>query len=272
MSATQQARNTASRAARSKPLEYLARGGFIGYGIIHLLFAWLALQIAFSGSGTESDQSGALRKLAEQSYGKALVILIIIGLVAMAIWQAFEAAIGESGQTGRTGTAERVVSGVRAVLYAYFAYIGYKVVKGVSSSQADSQEAATAKLMEETGGRLLVGLIGLVVLAIGIGLVIYGVTKKFEKHLNTAQMGHLRQTIRRLGVAGYSAKGTAYGIAGGLIVAAAVTYDAEKARGLDAALRTLAGQSYGPWLLGIVALGIAAFGVYCFFQARYRKV
>jgi hypothetical protein len=272
MSATQQARNTASRAAQSKPLEYLARGGFIGYGIIHLLFAWLALQIAFTGSGKESDQSGALQKLAEQSFGKTLVILIIIGLVAMAIWQAFEAAIGESGQTGRTGTAERVVSGCRAVLYAYFAYLGYKVVNGISSSQADSQEKATSKLMEASGGRFLVGLIGLVVLGIGVGLVVYGVTKKFEKHLNTAQMGHLRQTIRRLGVAGYAAKGTAYAIAGGLIVAAAVTYDPEKARGLDAALRTLAEQSYGKWLLALVALGIAAYGVYCFFQARYRKV
>jgi hypothetical protein len=153
MSATDHARTTASRAAQSKPLEYIARGGFIGYGIIHLLFAWLALQIAFSGSGTETDQSGALRKLAEQPAGKAVVVLIIIGLVAMAIWQAFEAAIGESGQTGRTAIAERVISGCRAVLYAYFAYLGYKVVSGANSSQADSQEAATAKLMDESGGR-----------------------------------------------------------------------------------------------------------------------
>ena len=40
----------------------------------------------------------------------------------------------------------------------------------------------------------------------------------------------------------------------------------------SAALRLLAEQSYGPWLLGLIALGIAAFGVYCFSQARYRKV
>jgi hypothetical protein len=61
-------------------------------------------------------------------------------------------------------------------------------------------------------------------------------------------------------------------VAGGLIVAAAVSYDAEKARGLDAALKLLASQSYGPWLLGLIALGIAAYGVYCFFEAKYRKV
>lgn len=81
-----------------------------------------------------------------------------------------------------------------------------------------------------------------------------------------------RQLARRLGMAGYVAKGVAYGIAGLLVIVAAVNYDPEKARGLDAALHTLREQSYGMFLLTLVALGIAAFGVYCFLQSRYRKV
>jgi hypothetical protein len=111
------------------------------------------------------------------------------------------------------------------------------------------------------------------VVGIGVGLVIYGIKKKFEKHLNTGQMSpKTRQTVRRLGMAGYSSKGAAYAIAGVLFVSAAITFDAEKAGGLDSALKTLASTSYGPWLLGLIALGIACFGVYCFFQAKYRKV
>lgn len=273
MSATQHARNSASRAANSKPLEYLARGGFIAYGVIHLLFAWLALQVAFGDSSGETDQSGALQTIAKQSGGKFLVILIIIGMVAMAVWQATEAAIGESGRQGKEALAERFVSACRTILYLYFAYIGYKVISGANSSQADSQQSSASGLMESTAGRFLVGLIGVVVIGIGIGLIVYGVRKKFEDHLNTGQMNaSVRRTVARLGMAGYSAKGVAYGIAGLLFLIAAVTFDAEKARGLDGALKTLAGQSYGPWLLGLVALGIAAFGVYCFFQAKYRKV
>ena len=81
-----------------------------------------------------------------------------------------------------------------------------------------------------------------------------------------------RKLTRRLGVAGYSAKGVAYAIAGILFVVAAVNYDPEKARGLDAALNTLRDQPYGPILLTLVALGIAAFGVFCFVQSKYRKV
>src|SRR3954468_19731680 len=101
MSATQQARGHASRAADSKPLEYLVRGGFVMYGVIHLLIAWLALQVALGGSSKSSDQSGALQDLASKPFGKALLVITIIGLVALAIWQGLEAAIGQSGQTGK---------------------------------------------------------------------------------------------------------------------------------------------------------------------------
>jgi hypothetical protein len=103
--------------------------------------------------------------------------------------------------------------------------------------------------------------------------VIYGLVKRFEKHLKSGEMGpETRRLARRLGIAGYVAKGVAYGIAGLLIIVAALSYDPEKARGLDSALRTLRDQSYGQLLLTLVALGIGAFGLFCFFQSRYRKV
>lgn len=273
MSSPHSVRSTVSRAANSKSLELLARGGFIAYGAIHLMFAWLALQVAFGGSTGETDQSGALTAIAKQPAGEFLVIAIIIGMVAMAVWQAFEAAIGESGPQDRGAVAERVVSGCRTVLYLYFAYLGYKVVSGAKASQSQSQQSSASSMMDSGGGRFLVGLAGVVVAGVGVGLVVYGLTKQFEKHLNTGQMDpSVRRTVQRLGTAGYTTKGIAYAIAGALIVSAAVTYDPEKAGGLDSALKALVGTPWGPWLLGLVALGIACFGVYCFFQVKYRKV
>ncbi|MGK5677870.1 DUF1206 domain-containing protein [Actinoplanes sp. URMC 104] len=272
-SAASNVKSTASKAANSKPLEYLARGGFIGYGIIHLIFAWIALQVAFQGSKQDSDQSGALQSLAGNGVGKTLLVLIVIGMVAMAIWQGFEAAIGESGEQTRGAKAERALSVARALLYLYLAFYAVKVLRGSNASMGDTSQSKTSGLMDSTGGRWLVGLIGLVVLGVGVGMFVYGLRRKFVKHLNTGQMQHgTRQPIIRLGMAGYMAKGAAYAIAGALVVVAAVNYDAEKARGLDAALKTLAGYSWGVWLLALIALGIAAFGVYCIAQAKYRKV
>jgi hypothetical protein len=267
------AESTASRAANSRWLELLARAGFIGYGIVHLLFAWLALQIAWGGSSEEGDQSGAMQKIAEQPMGKFLVIAIGIGLAAMAIWQLLEALVGHTADRGKERVVERVASAGRAIVYAYFAFTAFKVFNGAGASSADSQQNTTEGLLGSTGGRWLVALAGLALAGLGVGLVIYGVVKRFEKHLKTGLMSpSTRKLSRRLGIAGYSAKGVAYGIAGLLFVVAAVTYDPEKARGLDAALTELRDQPYGQILLTLIALGIAAFGVFCFVQSKYRKV
>jgi len=272
-SATAHAKASASRAADSKPLEYLARGGFICYGVIHLLFAWLALQVAFGHSGQEGDQNGALQSLAGNAFGKVLLVIIAVGMVGLAIWQAFEAIVGESGPKDKTAIAERVISGLRAIVYIWLAWTAVKIVTGANSSSAAKSQSKSSTVMAHTGGRWLVGLVGLVILGVGIGLVVYGVLKKFEKHLKTEEMRPaVRKSTRRLGMAGYAAKGAAYAIAGVLVVIAAVKYDPDKARGLDAALKTLAGHSYGPWLLALIAIGFAAFGVFCFSQAKYRKV
>jgi len=264
---------TASRAADSKPLEYVARAGFIGYGIIHLLFAWIAFQVAFRGSGKEGDQSGALQSLAGNGFGRVLLVLIAVGMAGLALWQAFEAVIGESGPRTKTALAERVISGVRAVLYLWLGWIAVSVVRGANASMANSQQSRSSAVMDHAGGRWLVGLAGIVVVGVGVGIFVYGWKKSFLKRLNTQQMTPtVRKATTRLGTAGYTAKGVAYAIAGVLVVTAAVTYDSSKARGLDAALKTLAGHPWGVWLLALIGLGIAAFGVYCFAQAKYRKV
>jgi hypothetical protein len=120
---------------------------------------------------------------------------------------------------------------------------------------------------------VLITLAGLVVVAIGVGMMWYGAAKKFEKRLMIARMsGRTRTAAVRLGQTGYGAKGIAFSIVGVLIVEAASTHDPARSRGLDAALRVLLDQPYGPVLLILIAVGFAAFGLYCFLQARYRKV
>jgi hypothetical protein len=273
MSLTRNAGATAAQAKNSRWLELLTRVGFIGYGIVHLLFAWLALQIAFGSSSEEGNQNGALRTLGEQPLGKFVLIAIAVGLFAMALWQAFQAVIGHQSKTGKEKVFERIASVVRVVVFVWLGYTAIKVVQDASANASNRQQQLTEKLMASDGGRWLVGLAGLVLAAVGIGMVIYGLKKKFERNLKTGEMSpKTRQLTRRLGMVGYAARGSVFAIAGLLIVVAAVKYDPEKARGLDAALRTLRDQPYGPWLLALMALGIAAFGVYCFFQSRYRKV
>jgi hypothetical protein len=272
MTVAHSAQRTARRAARSSALEALTRVGFIGYGLLHLAVAWLAVQIAL-GHPAQGDQGGAFQYLAGRPFGRFLLVLIVVGLAAMAVWQLLLAAIGHREERGFSRTAERVASAARTVIYAALAWTAYRVVAGTPTSNAEQAQNATAGVMAKPAGPLLVAVGGLAVIALGIGLIVYGARKKFEKRLMMARMSRrARQTAVRLGQAGYIAKGVAFGIVGVLLFQAATSHNPARSRGLDAALRLLVDQPYGPFLLILIAIGFAAFGVYCFFQARYRKV
>jgi hypothetical protein len=263
----------ARRAARSTWLKRLTRVGLLGFGVVHLLVGWIALQIAFGGAPAEGDQSGAFKTLAAQPVGTWLLLTVTIGLVAMTIWQVLEAAVGHTEDRGRERTFERLASVLKAGFYAYLAYKAAAVVSGSEKSSGDQQQETTSTLLASAGGRWLVGLIGLAVAAIGIGLIWYGVTLRYEKHLKRGEMSPTaRDASRWLGVTGYAAKGAVYGVLGVLILVAAVNYDPGRSRGLDQALRTLSAQPAGDTILIGVALGLVAYGVFCLFQARYRKV
>jgi hypothetical protein len=273
MTATHAAGQTARRASDSRALEILTRTGFVAYGLFHLTIAWLALQIALGHAPESGDQSGAFQLLAQQPGGEALLIVLVVGLAAMALWQALLAAVGHRTETGRDRVLERVASGVRAVIYAFLAWTAAKVVAGVPTSSGASQQHATAGVLGSPAGRWLVGFAGLVVIAVGIGLAVYGVRRSFEKRLRLGSLSRgPRQAVIRLGQVGYPAKGVAYGIVGVLLLQAAMFNDAARSSGLDGALHTLSGQPFGRVLLILVAIGFAAFGAFCFCQARYREV
>jgi Domain of Unknown Function (DUF1206) len=257
---------TSARVAGETWLERLTRVGFIGYGVVHLLFAYVIVQIAIAGSGTDGDQSGAMQRVAEKPFGTALIVAIVIGLVAMALWQILEIFVPHS-------LIERLASVGRAAFYLYLAWTGVKVLRGKKTSSADVQQDAAQGLLASSLGRVAVVVAGLALAAIGVGLAYAGITRRFEKHLKVSQMSaSTRRLIGRLGTVGYTAKGAAYGIAGVLFIAAALQYDSDKARGLDAALQALASQSYGVWLLLLTAVGFAAYGLFAVAEARYRKV
>jgi hypothetical protein len=270
---TQDARRTAHQVGSSRWLELLARGGFIGYGVVHLLVAWLAVQIAFGRPAGDGDQSGALKTLAEQPLGGVLLIVVAIGLAAMALWQGIEAAVGHRAEEGKDRVLERVLSAGRTAVYLSFSWTAVQVLRDANADTADEQQAMSERVMSAPGGQWLVGLAGLALVGIGAGMVYNGVTQRFAKQLKTEAMSaKVRKVVCRLGMAGYVAKGVAYGTAGVLVVIAAVQFDPERARGLDAALHALREQAFGVALLCLVAAGFAAFGVYCFAQFRYRKV
>ena len=240
--------------------------GLASYGLMHLVLAWIALQVAFGKKGDASN-AGALRQVAQQPLGEVLLWVMAVGLLALTPWQVLEAIFGRP-KSGRFGLARRRVSSSgRAVVYLALGLLAIGVTLGAGSGGGGGEETLTARLLAVPFGRVLVALVGAVVIGIGIAKIVKGVRQKFRDDLR-----HAGPALSKLGTVGYCAKGVAFLIIGGLFGWAALTYDADKAGGMDAALSTIREQPFGTVLLAIMAGGIACFGLYCFGWARRARV
>jgi Domain of Unknown Function (DUF1206) len=262
---------TVRQAANSRSLDWLARLGLAARGLVYVLIGVLAFRIAFGNGGERADQQGAFQELAQNGAGKALLWVVALGFIGYAAWLVTRALWGYRDKPAAKRRGHRVVSAVRAVVYFGLAALAVKTAVG--SGGGNGGQTATAKLLGMTGGRAIVVIAGLVVIGVGVALAAQGVRREFEDDL---ALGRLSRRARRavvvLGVAGNVARGVVVGIVGGLVIAAAATFDPDKARGLDAALKTLAGQPAGPWLLSVAALGLGCFGAFSFAAARYHKL
>jgi hypothetical protein len=256
-------------------LKVAARAGFVARGAIYLLIGIIALEIAL-GKGGQADRGGALSQIAAKSYGTFVLWLLVVGFAGLALWRFSEAAFGAVGPDGHKAS-ERLKSLARALLYSSFFVTTLQLVTGTSSSataNGNSQSRTlTARVMTHSGGRLLVGLIGLVVLVIGAMLAREGWKKEFLKRMDFggASFG-TRSLVEKLGVVGGVARGTVVAVAGVFLIIAAVRFSPSKAEGIDGSLRAFAHTPLGPFLLILVALGLIAFGLFSWCEARWRRV
>ena len=254
-------RAAAAAAGDNPVVETGARLGYAASGLLHLLIAWVVLQLAWSSTAVEADQSGALRNLASTGAGSLPLLIAVVGFGLLGLWQLIEALV-------RRDTGTRAKSAGKGVVYLALAWTTVTVARGTGSSGSRQTADATATLMDKPFGRVLIGAAGVAVIVVGGYHVVKGWTASFLADLG-APPGPW--TVRA-GRFGYIAKGLALVLVGALLVGAAVTRRPEQARGLDGALRTLLEAPFGAALLTVVALGFAAYGAYSVARARHARV
>lgn len=245
------------------------------YGLVHIIVAYLAVRVAFGDSGEQADQKGALQEIGGSSFGAVVLWVLTIGLVAYGLWQFMMAAFGYGWVTKKgKRTRRRIASVARGIIGVSLGIYAGRLASGSGGGESgnEGQQEWTAKLMSLPAGRVLVGIVALVVIGVAIAEIRRGIKKSFEQDLDMQDLPTgSQQWVRRLGMIGYIAKGVVLGIVGILLGVAAFQSQPEEAGGLDRALKTLAAQPFGTVALVIVAIGLAAFGVYCFAAARAHK-
>lgn len=271
------ARERAEQAGRSTTARKVVLAGWAAQGVVYLALAYLVLQMALGSSEQEASTTGALQKIAQTAPGVVTLVGLGVGLLAFAVGRVLEVTtLARPDVDGK----DKIVAGVLALVYTALAVTAFSIA-GLAGGSAGSggggggsaEQQSSTFLFGLPAGRYLVGLLGLIVVALGVRQAYKGIEQAFLPTLRTQAMPDgLRSAAGKLGTAAYVTKGAILALVGFFFLYAAVTYDPAEARGLDAALREVGQQSWGRIVLVLIAIGLLAFALFSFLQGRYRKV
>ncbi|MGI9061230.1 MAG: DUF1206 domain-containing protein [Ktedonobacteraceae bacterium] len=263
--------------ATNRWMVMLARLGYAIKGVVYIIIGFLAVQLAAGVGGKTTDQKGALQAISALPFGKFLLVIMVVGLFAFAIW-CFIQAIFDTEAKGKKakGIIARVGYAIVGIAYAALGYGALQLLLGAGSagkSSTTSTQDWTATLLKQPFGVALVVILGLVILGVAVYLYSKAYTGKFQNRLSlTSLRAQVRRFVVGLGRFGYAALGVVFTIIGIFMIVAAAQHNPNDAKGLDSALQELTHQPFGQLLLGIVALGLIAYGIYSFAEARYRRI
>lgn len=263
----------AKSAGRSDTARKVVLFGWAAKGVVYVALAFLVLQMAFGSASQDASTTGALRLIAQSAPGKIVMVVLGVGLIAFAVGRVLEVTTLAGPQIDGK---DKATAAVLAVIYTSLALTAFSIVGLAGSGSGGgggSEQQGSAFLLGLPGGRWIVGLVGLAVIAFGAKQVHKGVQQKFLGTLRTGEMSSsMRSAVEKLGTAAYVTKGAILVLLGWFFLQSAVTYDPAEAKGLDAALQEIAGQTWGQVVLTLVAVGLLAYGVFAFVESRYRRV
>jgi len=254
-------------------IEGLARLGYAARGVVYLVIGWFAVTAA-QGHNRPTDSKGALAELFGTSFGAVLLAVVALGLAGYALWRLVGALADVDNEgTSAKGLAKRGGHVIAGIIHAGLALYAVRLLAGSGGGQKDGETAArdwTVWLLDMPAGQLLVAAVGVIIGAFAVSQFIKAYRADFLRTLSCD--GRTARVVRPIGRAGLAARGVVFLVVGGFFVLAALHADSSEAGGMVKALRWLETQPFGPWLLGAVAVGLAAFGLFSFVQAVYRRI
>lgn len=256
-------------------IEPLARFGYLAKGIVYLGVGGLTAAAALgNGSGNAQGSRDALGQIEQVWLGTTLLALVAVGIGGYVLWRLTQAFLDPEGRgTSLKGLGTRVVLFASALMYGGLGLWALRALRGVASSGGGGgAESWSATLLAQPYGRWLLGLFALAVIGYGIAEWTTAIRGSFQKRLKGDLDEHTRRWVSRVGRAGHASRGVVFFTIGGFLMHAAWTTDPSAARGLEGSLEALGSTGWGPWVMGVVALGLAAYGALQVVKARYRRI
>lgn len=272
MSAPGQAAGQAARDTRDHPvLDRLARAGFVAYGVVHVLIAWLAAHLAFGNSEGSASGQGALEEIAQKPLGATLLWLVAAGLAALAVWQACQAVGGHRDCDGAKRWVRRGGSASRAVVMGLLSVLSVRTALGDAGGGFGGGGGSTGALMRQPYGEVLVLLAAAVVALVAVLSARRGLGDGWRRDVEVeGRTGHTGSVVEVLARSGYVSRAVAFAVISVLLVRAAIE-ERPRDAGLDQAIVRLRDEPMGPWLILVVAIGLGCFGLHHVARAWYLR-
>lgn len=267
-------RDTAERAHGSDAVAGLARVGLAARTLVWAVLGLLVVRLALGQGGESADQSGALQAVADTPLGGALLVLLVVGFLVWALYRLLCAAVGHRDVSDASKRwAHRAKAAAEGVLYLLATFTAVRVLVGGRADSEEQADSVTAAVMGVTGGRTLVGLAGVSLVAVAAVLAWRALRRKHSERLEHVRVPNaLRGPAVTVGVVGLVGRSAVAALVGVFLVQAAVRFDPEQAKGLDASLRTLAEQPFGPGLLGVAAVGVLGYALWSLVETLWRDL
>jgi hypothetical protein len=263
--------STTLRRETARWVEPVGRIGLATQGVLYAVMALLALQVA-SGNNDRADQHGAIDAVAAQSFGRALLLALTIGLALHCGWRLLLAYRGDSGEGDAREWTKRAGHFGRALVYGGFTVAAARVLVNAGETGGGEQQKAASEALDWSGGELILILVGVLVIGQGLWHASKLFTQSFTDDLDLdGRSAAAQKLVIALGSIGYAARGIVFALVGWFFVQSAIDRDPNESGGLDNALKRLANSDYGPGLLRLLALGLFVFGAYRIVDACVRK-
>ena len=253
-------------------IEPPVRFGAFVRGVLYLLAGLFALRLALDAGGAPMAPSGAIALIGNQEFGRMLLVLVAVGLLGYATWGFVRAVFDPHGRgTKPLGLFQRAGYAVSALGHGGLLYLTLSNLSGEGDKNSDGW---IGSLIAPPLGPWVLGLVGICwVVGAGVLQIVAGARGSMERDLRTERMSATtRSFVLSLGRVGAVARGLLFTLVGGFMIQAALRRDVGGAEGIEAAWLALLHEPYGRWLLGLVALGIVAFGLYSMLCARWMRV
>ena len=245
--------------------------GLAAKGLVYSIIGALTAMAAFDMGGGTTGKSGVINFLQQQPFGKFILYFLSAGVLCYALWRLY-CAIADPKSKGddKTGTTKRIGYFFSGLIYGAFSIsIFSSAMRGGSGS--GNKQYVVDQLLDKSYGPFLIGLVGLIIIGVGLYQIYKGYSNKYLEDLNPGYGQH-ESVIKKAGKFGFMARGVIFGIIGYFVLRAAVTDNSEMIRSTRGAFQFLQQQSYGTLLMGVVAIGLLAYGIFMMYVSKDSRV